>query len=113
MPGSPERVLLRNPHLTAATVADIRARWGLDKPVFPDQLVDYLASTARGDLGYSFKFRGEPVVEVLGERIWPTIILFGLGEAIAIVVGLTLGAYSGWKRGGVVDYVGNGVSLLL
>jgi peptide/nickel transport system permease protein len=113
MPGSPDRILLRNPHLTAATIADVRARWGLDKPVLPDQLVAYVESTAQGDLGYSLKFRGEPVVDVLGERIWPTIILFGLGEIIAIVVGLALGAYSGWKRGGVVDYVGNGVSLLL
>jgi len=113
MPGSPERILLRNPHLTAATVAEVRARWGLDKPVIPDQLVDYLTSTAQGDLGYSLKFRGAPVTEVLGERLWPTVILFGLGEVIAIVVGLALGAYSGWKRGGVVDYLGNGVSLLL
>ena len=113
MPGSPDRVLLRNPHLTAATIATIRARWGLDKPVFPDQLVDYVQSTATGDLGYSLKFRGEPVVNVLAERLWPTVILFGLGEAIAIVVGLALGAYSGWKRGGLIDYLGNGVSLLL
>ena len=27
--------------------------------------------------------------------------------------GSALGAYSGWKRGGAVDYVGNGVSLIL
>lgn len=61
MPGSPERVLLRNPHLTPEVVAAARARWGLDKPLIPDQLVDYLQSTAAGDLGYSFKFRGQPV----------------------------------------------------
>ncbi len=113
MPGSPERVLFRNPNLTASTIADIRARWGLDKPVLPDQLVDYVTATARGDLGYSLKFQGEPVVDVLAERFWPTLILFGLGEVIAIVVGLAIGAYSGWRRGGPVDYVGNGVSLLL
>ena len=40
-------------------------------------------------------------------------MLFGLGEIIAIVVGLALGAYSGWKRGGPVDYIGNGLSLIL
>jgi peptide/nickel transport system permease protein len=113
MPGSPERVLLRNPHLTAQTVAEVRARWGLDKPVFPDQLVDYLAATARGDLGYSFQFRGQPVTEVLGSRLWPTVVLFGVGEVIAIVVGLGLGAWAGWRRGGPVDYVGNGISLVL
>ncbi len=113
MPGSPERILFRNPNLTQATMEEIRAEWGLDKPLLPDQLVAYLGATAEGDLGYSLKFQGEPVVAVLAERLWPTLILFGLGEIIAIVVGLAIGAYSGWRRGGVVDYVGNGISLLL
>jgi len=36
-----------------------------------------------------------------------------LGELIAVIVGLLLGAYSGWKRGGPVDYLGNGISLIL
>lgn len=113
MPGSPERILLRNPNISAETKAAVKARWGLDKPLIPDQLVAYLEATAQGDLGLSFKYRGEPVTEVLGDRIWPTIILFGLGELIAVVVGLGLGAYAGWKRGGSVDYMGNGLSLVL
>ena len=52
MPGSPERILLRNPHLTQATVDAARERWGLDQPVHV-QLVKYLAATARGDIGCS------------------------------------------------------------
>ena len=39
MPGSPERVLLRNQYLTKEKVAEVRAEWGLDKPLIPDQLV--------------------------------------------------------------------------
>jgi peptide/nickel transport system permease protein len=111
MPGSPERVLSRNPNVTPELIAATRARWGLDKPVFPDQFVRYLAATAQGDLGFSF--RGRPVVDILAQRIWPTVILFGLGELVAIVIGLALGAYSGWRRGGPIDYLGNGVSLIL
>jgi len=113
MPGSPERVLTRNPNISAETKQQLKAKWGLDKPLFPDQFIAYIESTAQGDLGLSFKYRGEPVTEVLGDRIWPTIILFGLGELIAVVVGLGLGAYAGWKRGGSVDYMGNGLSLVL
>jgi peptide/nickel transport system permease protein len=113
MPGSPERILGRNPNVTPEILAAKRAQWGLDKPVFPDQFVAYIGSTARGDLGFSFVARGRSVVEVLGQRLGPTLLLFGLGEVIAIVVGLGLGAYSGWKRGGVIDHVGNAVSLLL
>jgi len=111
MPGSPERVLARN--LPEAARAQLLVRWGLDKPLIPDQLVAYVSATLQGDLGESYKFRGRSVVDVLGERIWPTLILFGLGEVFAIILGLGLGAYSGWRRGGAVDYVGNGVSLIL
>jgi len=113
MPGSPERILGRNPNVTPELLAEKRAAWGLDKPVIPDQLVRYIGSTLQGDLGFSILARGQSVTDVLAQRIWPTIILFGLGEILAIIIGLTLGAYSGWRRGGPVDYIGNGISLLL
>ncbi len=113
MPGSPERVLGRNPNVTAEALQAKREQWGLDKPLVPDQLVAYVGSTLQGDLGFSFVARGQTVVEVIGQRAGPTFLLFGLGEVLAIIVGIGLGAYSGWKRGGPVDYIGNGVSLLL
>ena len=113
MPGSPERILGRNPNVTPELLQAKREQWGLDKPIVPDQLVAYLGATAQGDLGYSFLARGRPVAEVLGQRIGPTLLLFGLGEIFAIVIGLALGAYSGWRRGGPVDHVGNALSLLL
>jgi peptide/nickel transport system permease protein len=112
MPGSPDRVS-RNPNASVEARAALRARWGLDQPLFPNQFVDYIAATAQGDFGQSFKFKGQQVTTVIAGRVWPTIILFGLGELIAVAVGLVLGAYSGWKRGGPVDYLGNGVSLIL
>jgi peptide/nickel transport system permease protein len=111
MPGSPERAT-RNPHLTPAMIQANRERWGLDKPLFPDQLVAYIQETVTGDLGFSIKYRGQPVTEVVFDAMWPTVLLLGLGEAIAIVIGLALGARSGWRRGGVVDRVGNGLSLI-
>jgi peptide/nickel transport system permease protein len=114
MPGSPERILLgRMPGVTAQVLEATRERWGLDEPLFPNQFVSYLGSTIQGDLGFSYAARGRPVTEVLGQRIWPTILLFGLGELIAIILGLALGAYSAWRRGGIVDYAGNGLSLIL
>jgi peptide/nickel transport system permease protein len=114
MPGSPERILLgRNPNVSAEALQQTKARWGLDKPLIPDQFVSYVVATVQGDLGFSFVYRGKPVTQVLAERVGPTLLLFGLGEFIAIFVGLAIGAYSGWRRGGPVDYVGNGISLIL
>ena len=113
MPGSPDRILLRNPNATPAAIEAIRERWGLDKPLFPDQLVDYIVATAHFDLGDSFKFRGQTVGDVILDRVGPTILLVGLGELISVVIGLALGAYAGWKRGGLVDQVGSSISLIL
>jgi len=129
MPGAPERIAAgRHPGVTAETFANIRERWGLDKPVYPisivgeppfveinpeNQFARYIASTLTGDLGVAFSGAGQSVAEMIGAAIGPTLLLFGLGELIAIFAGLALGAYTGWRRGGAVDYVGNGVSLVL
>ena len=127
MPGSPERIVLRGiPNVSAERLEATRERWGLNDPLLPvvideggihlsaeNQFFKYLVATARGDLGFSFVARGQEVTAVLGQRIGPTLLLFGLGEILAIIMGLALGAYSGWRRGGPIDYVGNGVSLLL
>lgn len=113
MPGSPDRALGRNPNLTPEVIAAARARWGLDKPLFPDQLVAYVGSTASGDLGFSIFYRGQPVTDVVGGSLGPTLLLVGLGEVVAIAAGLLIGAYAGWRRGGLVDRIGNGVSLIL
>ena len=62
---------------------------------------------AQGDLGYSLKFEDETVVDVLATHFWPTVILFGVGEVLAAIIGLALGAYTGWRRGGPIDLGGN------
>jgi len=128
MPGSPDRVNPRNPNITAEQREALAARFGLDKPVLPvtistdppsievsmeNQLFAYLETTLQGDLGYSIFYQGEPVIEVIGDRFWPTILLIGLAEVIAIILGLALGAYTGWKRGSIGDRTGNGFSLIL
>ena len=41
MPGSPDRVNPRNPNVTIEQRQAALARWGLDKPLIPDQLEAY------------------------------------------------------------------------
>ena len=76
MPGSPERVLLRNPNITPQVLEAARARWGLDKPVIPDQFVAYIASTRPGRPGLQLSSSAAgPCTDVVGERMGPTLIL--------------------------------------
>ena len=68
MPGSPERIS-HNPSASVVARAAIRDHWGLDKPLFPDQFVAYVAATVQGDFGDSFKFRGREVTSVIAGRV--------------------------------------------
>ena len=52
----------------------------LGKPLH-EQFATYVRDTLSGDLGISYKFR-RPVSEVIGERIWPTVLLLGLDDAV-------------------------------
>ena len=113
MPGSPDRILARNPYVSPQAIQQTRERWGIDRPLIPDQLVRYVGATLQGDLGFSFAQRGRPVTDVIASRLGPTLLLFGLGEVLAIWIGLALGAYAGWRRGGLTDLIGNGISLIL
>ncbi|RWK11060.1 ABC transporter permease [Mesorhizobium sp.] len=115
IPGDPAALLLGAAR-TSVTVEQIEAqsqRWGLDRPLVPDQLVQYVATTFQGDFGYSFKFRGRHVTDLILERLPATIVLVGLAQFIAIICGVMLGVYAGWRRGGAGDHIVTGASLAL
>lgn len=115
IPGDPAAMLLAGARSSVTTeqMQAQRHRWGLDKPLIPDQLVSYLSTTLQGDFGYSFKFRGKRVGELIMERLPATLALAGLAQIIAIIVGVFLGIYAGWRRGGVIDNLTTGTSLAL
>ncbi|MHC2487666.1 ABC transporter permease [Sinorhizobium meliloti] len=115
IPGDPAAMLLAGARSSVTTkqMQAQRQSWGLDKPLVPDQLISYLSTTLQGDFGYSFKFRGKRVGELIMERLPATLALAGLAQIIAIIFGVFLGIYAGWRRGGVIDNLTTGTSLAL
>ncbi|MER9178582.1 ABC transporter permease [Mesorhizobium sp. M0955] len=115
IPGDPAKLLLAGTRdaVTAEQVEAQRQRWGLDRPLFPDQILDYLSATLQGDLGYSFKFRGRRVADLILGRLPDTLALVGVAQLFAIVGGVMLGIYAGWRRGRAFDQVAMGASLAL
>lgn len=67
----------------------VRAEFGLDQPA-PVQLVRYVANVARGDLGYSIRFR-QDVLPLIVSRLGATLLLAGTGFIISSVLGVLLG----------------------
>jgi peptide/nickel transport system permease protein len=122
LPGDPAKSLAKDPRMTKEAVEKLRVRFGLDKPVincipsispleFGDcginpletQFVIYFRNLAQGDLGISFK-TNRPVSDILGERLWNTIVLIGAGQIFSIIVGVAFGVFSAWKARTYIDY---------
>ncbi|MFE2999667.1 ABC transporter permease [Nocardia sp. NPDC059246] len=86
----------------AAAVAEMRARYGLDQPLWA-QYRTALTHAVRGDLGHSI-FSGQTVTGALAEALPPTLALAGLGLLLALLGGTGLAlaaAYTErpWLRG--------------
>ncbi|MFC3893894.1 ABC transporter permease [Lentzea rhizosphaerae] len=111
VPGDPVVSMTRGRPTTAAMQAELRAQFGLDRPLH-EQFFSYVSSLLHGDLGTSFTFR-RPVAEVIGERLGPTVLLVGTATLIAVGLGLWLGVRAAWRRDSVFDRATTGVSLTL
>ena len=122
LPGDPARQGIRDPRLTPETILAIRVRFGLDKPIIncfeainpikigscgvnplDTQFFIYVGNLLKGELGQSFYYN-RPVEEVLGERLWNTILLIGAGQILAILLGIVFGLFAAWKARTVIDY---------
>jgi peptide/nickel transport system permease protein len=96
MPGGPLAQAERNPNVTKEQLAAMRIRLGLDQPL-PVQYVKWIkAFVLDGDWGYSIKFR-RPVAEMIAERLPATLLLFGIGFVITLLIAIPVGVYSALK----------------
>ncbi len=99
-PGDPAAVIAGN-NATNEDIERIRQQLGLTKPVL-QQFGIWLGNVLKGDLGYSF-YLNKPVVELLAQRIEPTLSLAAGTMLIAILVAVPLGTLAAWKMGGWLD----------
>jgi peptide/nickel transport system permease protein len=101
MPGDPVSMLVRNPNANIETVEKMKAAYGLDKSLAA-QFITYVSSMFVGDFGTSFHYN-MPVMKVIGDRVFATILLVGTAEIIAIIFGTFLGIVAAHKRGTKLD----------
>ncbi|MGI4896577.1 MAG: ABC transporter permease [Janthinobacterium lividum] len=109
LPGDPARALLGE-KATPAGIASVTARYGFDEPVWR-QYLTYVGRLLHGDFGFSIN-TGEPVLQTFGERFPATIELSVAALVFAVVVGIPLGYLAARRRGGILDNVAVGGSLL-
>jgi peptide/nickel transport system permease protein/oligopeptide transport system permease protein len=102
LPGDPAR-LLAGPEASEEDVVRIREALGLNKPIY-EQLISYLTSIMRGDLGISIKY-GTPVLNEILARLPYTIALALVAEAIAVAIAIPLGVLAALKPRSILAYV--------
>jgi peptide/nickel transport system permease protein len=110
-PGDPFADALADTRLSDAARARMRAAWGLDRPPLT-QFAQWMASTARGDLGVSIQ-HNRPVRDVLRSVLPPTLLLMGTALLVSLVAGMALGVAQAAHAGSRFDRWGTRVSLFL
>lgn len=87
--------------LTEDERRDILSRYELDGST-GEQFGAYVRNLGRGDLGVSIR-TGEPVRDVVLDRLGWTLLLVGTAVVLATAIGVTLGFAGGWRRGSKRD----------
>jgi peptide/nickel transport system permease protein len=82
-------------------IESLRKAWGLDRPIYEQYLV-FLSSAARGDFGYSPRYRRTAMEMVLERMPW-TYALAGVSAVIALAIAIPLGVLSAIKRNSAID----------
>ncbi len=102
-PGDYASFYVLNPDLPPDVKDKMRAAFGLDKPLWQQYLI-HLKNTFTGNFGVSFGHFPRPVLDVLGERLPRTLMLFLTATTISFYIGFFLGKAIAWRRGGLFEY---------
>jgi peptide/nickel transport system permease protein len=102
VPGDPVRIALGTRYSPEAYDA-LRSASGLDRSL-PAQFASYLGNALTGNLGVSFR-NGDPVAQILVERLPATVSLAVVGIVIALAIALPAGIWSALREGRVSDAV--------
>jgi peptide/nickel transport system permease protein len=109
VPTDPAR-LLAGPHANSEVVANVRAIYGLDKPL-PAQYLTYMSGLLRLNFGQSIRTK-RPVLTDLRDYLPATIELILAAMLITVIIGLPLGIVGAVYKSRIPDYLSRLVSLL-
>jgi peptide/nickel transport system permease protein len=108
LPGDPISLYTRGRNMDQEQLRQLRR--DLDQPMLT-QFVDYLTNPFSSGVD-STQF-SRPVWDVIGDYVWPTVLLLGTATILSAVIGIAMGIRGGWSRGGSFDRASTGISLTL
>ncbi|MCU9815730.1 ABC transporter permease [Paraclostridium sp. AKS73] len=108
-PGDPLQAYI-SPDMNVEDIERIRESLGLNDPIIV-QYFKWLFNTIQGNLGYSM-VNSKPVLDLILERLGPTILLSGSALVISIMISIPVGLISGYKKNSIIDKVLNVISYI-
>jgi len=83
-------------------VEAVKERYGLDEPLWR-QFLTFMGNALRGDLGLSFRYPGQDVVDILWRGLRVSAVLGAMALALALTVGTVMGLLAAAHRGRLLD----------
>jgi len=104
-PGDPFSELAANPAIPPEVAAALRAKFGIDDPVWT-RYYHWLLAMVQGDWGFSFASRIN--VDTLSlQRLPTTLVVIGAAQLLAILVALPVGVLAGTRPYSIFDQIAN------
>ena len=102
VPGDPVQIMFaQSQGSTPEQIEQVRINLGLDQPIYI-QYLNYINQLSEGDLGKTIR-GGQPVLEVIFQRLPNTILLATSAMIIAILLGVPLGFLAAYNKGTISD----------
>ena len=89
--------------LPPAIEANIRKKYGLDKPWYQQYFL-MLSNVVQGDFGDSLKYQGETVNDIIKRHLPYSATIGALAYLVALIVGLSAGIIAALRQNSSFDY---------
>ncbi|AWM05185.1 ABC transporter permease [Bradyrhizobium symbiodeficiens] len=104
-PGDPFSELATNPNVPPEVQAALRAKFGLDDPIYL-RYVHWLNAMLHGDWGFSFVSRMD-VDKLILQRLPTTLYVIGSAQILALLIAIPVGVYAATKPYSLFDQIAN------
>jgi peptide/nickel transport system permease protein len=108
LPGDPIALYTRGRNMDQDQLRTLRR--ALNKPI-QEQFFAYMKNPFSSGVD-STQF-SRPVWDVIGDSVWPTVVLLGTSTVLSTIIGIAIGIKAGWWRDKAFDRASTAVTLTL
>lgn len=109
-PGDPFSDLATNPNVPPEVGLALRAKFGLDDPLYIRYL-HWLVAMAQGDWGFSFVSRVNVDTLIL-QRLPTTLYVIGSAQLVALLIAIPVGVYAATRPYSIFDQIANTLAFI-